>query len=270
MSLPKGEASRMDSPAYLRVLKAYRWLVACGVVVALVVAALAGFTVEDGEIRFRVERSYPASTTILLSSPTTPLFQSEIPREELVPSEPNVIVTAPVTLNLTDAALIYAYLVTSKDIQARVEDEIGVLADTESITAVSRTTQPSGDENFPGRLSLPILDVVAFSNDPERAETISRTAAAEFQEYVIEQQERQGIDEGHRVLLTTLRENRAGEGEGSNPAIPIVVAFGGTVVAFIALAFLLAGIRSSIRKRGSEADDDDGPVGEDSPDGTRD
>jgi hypothetical protein len=247
----------METPRYLLVLAHYKWLLIVGVVVSLAVGLLAGYTLKDGEIVSRVERIYPASTTLLLSSPSTPLFQAEIPGQT-VPVDPSVAVTPPVTLSLTDAALVYAYLVSGKDIQARVEDSIGALTEEESITSVSRTTQPSGDENFPGRLSLPVLDVVAYSTSPERAELISRTAAQEFTDYVTEQQNARNIAPELRVSLTTLRENKAGDGVGSNAAIPIIVAAGGTMVAFVALAFLLSAIRSrlSARTKRSGAEDE--------------
>lgn len=248
----------METPRYLLVLAQYKWLLIVGLVVSIVVGLLAGFTIKNGEIVSRVERIYPASTTLLLSSPSTPLFQAEIPGEPV--SDPGLAVTPPVTLSLTDAALVYAYLVSGRDIQARVEDEIGVLSDDESITSVSRTTQPSGDENFPGRLSLPVLDVVAYSTDPERAELISRTAAQEFTDYVTEQQNAREIDPQLRVTLTILRENKAGEGTGSNAAIPIIVAAGGTMAAFVALAFLLYAIRSRLGARAKKADSDSASV----------
>lgn len=238
----------METPKYLLVLAQFKWLLVVGVIVAIGVGLVAGYTIKDGEIVSRVERIYPASTTILLSSPSTPLFQAEIPGEQ-IPADPTVITTAPVTLNLTDAALVYAYLVSGKDIEARVVQSIGELSDTESITAVSRTTQPSGDENFPGRLSLPVLDVVAYSDDPSRAELISRTAASEFQDYVTQEQNAKEIEDENRVVLTTLRENPAGDGVGSNAAIPIVVGAGGTFAAFVALAFLLYAIRSRLTNR---------------------
>lgn len=246
----------MENPGYLHILARYRWFLAVGVVVAVVVGLLAGFTVKDGEVVTRVERTYPASTTLLLSSPNTPLFQSEIPSREL-PINAEVVVTDPIPLALDDAAVIYAYLVAGEEIKGLVEDRIGDLLEGESITAVSRTTQPAGDENFPGRLALPILDVVAYAPTPDRAELISRTASVEFKKYVVREQDRQQLSEDVRVTLSTLKENAAGEPEGSNPAIPVIVAAGGTLVAFVALTFIIYGIRLRARPRHESGVSDD-------------
>ena len=238
----------METPGYLGILARYRWFLAIGVVVAVVVGLLAGLTVKDGELVSRVERIYPASTTLLLSSATTPLFQSEIPSRE-IPINSEVVVTDPVPLALNDAAVIYAYLVAGEEIKGLVEDQIGRLLEEESITAVSRTTQPAGDEKFPGRLALPVLDVIAFAPSPDRAELISRTASVEFKKYVLREQERRQLPLDVRVILSTLKENPAGDPEGSNPAIPVVVAAGGTLVAFLALTFIIYGIRLRARTR---------------------
>lgn len=235
----------METPKYLQVLWTYKWLLLFGIVVAAVAGFFAGFSVSGGEIYSRAQQSWLASTTVLMDSGRSTLYQSDI----YAPTPTSAEAPAPevVRQDLTDLARIYAYLASSAEIRDRVEAEIGPLDELESITAVSRTTQPTGNELFPGRLSLPVLDIVGVAATPNRAELISRTANEEFQAYIVEQQDAQELTEDIRVKLMTLEEREAVEGQGSNPAIPIVVAAGGTFLAFVALAYILYGIRTARR-----------------------
>ncbi|UOE44334.1 hypothetical protein [Agromyces larvae] len=236
----------MDVPKYLQTLWSYRALLGVGIVVAVAAALLAGFTIKDGEVVSRADRVYTASTTVLLGSESKPLFQAEVPG---VPIEQGT--TPPEQLDLTSTAVVYAYLVSGTEISERVQAVVGEFADGELLTAVRRTTQPAGDESFPGRLTLPILDIVGASGDPERAEQISRTANDVFQKYVTSEQDAAKIPEENRVQLTTIKQSDAVEEDGSNPAIPIVVTGLGVFLLFVALAFLLDNVkRSRARRRG--------------------
>ena len=230
----------MEVPKYLRVLWDSKWLLLVGLLVAAVAAFFAGFAVEDGEVVPRAESSYTAGTTVLVSSQTQPLYQAVIPGTPLVENQ-----TTPTDVDLTSKAILYAYLVSGQDIRNAVEAEVGAFAETDALTALRRTTQPGGDEAFAGRYELPILDIVGFSTDPERAELISRTATAIFLERVLAEQTASALPEPDRVILTPLDQKPAEPGEGSNPAIPIVVAFLGVFLLFVAVAFILAGARAA-------------------------
>ncbi|GAA3633373.1 hypothetical protein GCM10022200_15600 [Microbacterium awajiense] len=258
----------MEVPRYLQVLWASKWLLLVGVVVAAAAAFLAGFKFVDGEVVPRADQQYTASTTILVSSQTQPLYQAVLPGQELVEGE-----TPPEDVDLTSKAILYAYLISGTDMRDQVEAIVGELDDTEGLTALRRTTQPGGDEAFPGRYVLPILDVVGGSDDPERAEEISRTAATLFQEQALADQEAVEMPESERVTFEMLDQSDAVADEGSNPAIPIVVAFLGVFLLFVAAAFIVAGAKSSrARKRaareaaaaaGAAGEPGDGPAAAD-------
>ena len=246
----------MEVPKYLRVLWDSKWLLLVGLLVAAVAAFFAGFAVEDGEVVPRAESSYTAGTTVLVSSQTQPLYQAVIPGTPLVENQ-----TTPTDVDLTSKAILYAYLVSGQDIRNAVEAEVGAFAETDALTALRRTTKPGGDEAFAGRYELPILDIVGFSTDPERAELISRTATAIFLERVLAEQTASALPEPDRVILTPLDQKPAEPGEGSNPAIPIVVAFLGVFLLFVAVAFILAGAKSSrARKRAAKESVASAPV----------
>lgn len=230
----------MSVPLYLRVLWSYKWLLAVGLVVAVLAAMVAGYTVKDGEIVSRAESAYRSDTTILLGGGPSNPYQAVDPGQQITEGT-----TEAQANDLTNTAVIYAYLVSGSEIRAQVEAAMGPLSDTEALSAVRRTTQPAGTEQNPGRFSLPILSIVGESTDPDRAVLISETASQIFQSYVGAQQDASGVAPEQRVTLTVTDQGTAVEQEGSNPIIPIAVTGLGVFLAFIALAFILYNIRIS-------------------------
>jgi hypothetical protein len=230
----------METPKYLLVLWKSKWLLLVGLVVAIAGGMIAGFTLEDGQLVPRTEQSYRASTTVIVSSNTQPMYQAVIPGQEIVEGQ-----TLATDVDLASKAILYAYLVSGIEMRQGVEAQIGNLAETEDLTALRRTTQPSGDENFPGRYTLPIIDVVGASLSPSRAEDISRTATDLFMAQVVAEQEAAAVPADERVTMTVLDQGPAVAEEGSNPLIPVVVTALGIFLLFVVAAFIIAGAKSS-------------------------
>ncbi|MFD4957929.1 hypothetical protein [Microbacterium sp. NPDC058389] len=237
----------MVVPGYLKVLWNSKWLLAVGVVVAAVAAFFAGFTIVDGRVQSRAIEQYTAETTLLVSSPASDMYQAVIPGQQLVEGQ-----TQPEEADLTSKTILYAYIISGTDMRHDVEQSVGDFADTDALTALRRTTQPGGDEAFPGRYSLPILAVVGASLDPQRAEEISETAASLFVANMEGEQENAKLPDSERVEVTVLDSPSATEVEGSNPAIPIVLTFVGVFLLFVVAAFVVAGVRGG-RRRSAEA-----------------
>lgn len=235
----------METPKYLQVLWNYKWLLAFGLLVAIVAGFFAGFAIVNGQVESRAVRSFSAGTTVLVTSPSDTLYQAQVPGREIQEG-----ITAPEPLDLSQSAQIYAYIVTGARIRDAVEAEVGALDDdTETITAIRRTTQPAGDERFPGSLKLPVLEIVGTGATEARAEDISAAATTAFLTYVTDEQAAKQIAEENRVMLEVLKEGTAVEAETSNPAIPVVVTGVAVFLAFVALAFIIAGLRSDRAKR---------------------
>lgn len=235
----------METPKYLQTLWNYKWLLAFGLVVAIVAGFFAGFTITNGQVESRAVKSYSAGTTVLVTSPSDTLYQAQLPERQIQEG-----VTPPEPLDLSQSTQIYAYIVTGAGIRDAVEAAIGPLdEDTETITAIRRTTQPAGDERFPGSLKLPVLEIIGTAAGDARAEEISEAATTAFFAYVAAEQAAQAIPEENRVQLDVLVDGNAVEAETSNPAIPVVVTGFAVFLAFVALAFILAGIRSGRAKR---------------------
>ncbi|KAF2413416.1 hypothetical protein B1729_09855 [Microbacterium sp. B35-04] len=240
----------METPKYLQVLWNYKWVLAFGALVAAVAAFFAGFAIVEGQVVSRAQQTWTAATTMLLTSESDRLYQSQVPG---VPIEQGT--SDPQVIDMSSIALVYAYILSSDMIQDTVEAEIGPLDDdTESITALRRTTQPTGDERFPGRYDLPVLEAVGTAETAPRAEEISRAAATAFTAYVVAEQDEQEIAPELRVLIEPLGASDAVEGDSSNPAIPVVVTFVGVFLAFVVLVFIIAGLRSrSARRKAARA-----------------
>ncbi|SFR88507.1 Capsular polysaccharide biosynthesis protein [Microbacterium sp. cf046] len=250
----------MEIPKYLQILWNSKWLLLIGILVAATAGFFAGFKIEGGEVVPRAEQTYNSSTTVMISSQTQPLYQAVIPGQPLVEGQ-----TQPTDVDLTSKAIIYAYLVSGADMRSSVEDAVGQLDDTEALTALRRTTQPGGDEAFPGRYSLPIIEVVGTSTIPDRAEAIATTATDSFLTQVVADQDEQQIPPTDRVVLTVINTTPPKAVEGSNPMIPVVVAFLGVFFLFVAAAFIIAGAKSSrAKKKAAKGDEPEATVTEDS------
>ena len=146
----------METPRYLQSLGRQKVLLIVGLVVAVAAGLFAGFTIDDGQVVPRAEKTYTAMTTVNLSGPHPYVFQTEIPAASAeVPegTDQPLISGEAQPIDLTDSAVLLAYLAASDQTIGMVEDELGPLADGEGITAVSRTTQPGGDERFPGKMT---------------------------------------------------------------------------------------------------------------------
>ena len=136
-------------------------------------------------------------------------------------------------------------------IKDQVESQVGTLDDeTESITAIRRTTQPAGDERFPGSLKLPVLEVVGTAATEDRAEEHQRRGDRRLPRRTSRPSRTRSRSRPRTGCeLEVLARNAAVEGETSNPAIPIVITGVAVFLAFVALALILGGIRSSREKR---------------------
>lgn len=253
----------MDQPVYLRRLIEQKYILIVGALIALVAGFYAGFSVVDGKVVSRADKTYAASATLLLMAPQPDYFQVQIPAEtetvpvvtdaEGNPVQQDLIVTKTEArpINLADSAIIQAYMASSDEIADAVALEIGAFEDGEAITAVRRTTQPNGDERFGGRLELPILEIAGTSTSPERAELIATKATEAFRAMVAQRQREWGVAEDNRIVLNELNAPVAEEVDGSNPAIPSIVVGFGVFLLFVALALIVGSTREHLRKRRS-------------------
>jgi hypothetical protein len=228
----------MDVALYGRALWTYKWLLLAGIIVAACAAVLAGYQLNGSTLTSRATETYSSSSTVLLSSAKSPMFQAETPSQAVPEGQ-----TAPQAADLSAIASVYAYMVAGDEIRAATEAKVGPLADDELLTSLQRTTQPPATDTTAGRLSLPIIAVVATASTAERAEQISQAATQAFESYVSTQQDTNGVPAEQRVLLTTLNQGSAVKADSSNPFIAVVLVGAGVLAIFIALIFVLYNAR---------------------------
>ncbi len=228
----------MNMSHFFRVLWRSKWLMATGLVVAVLTAITAGFRVENGSMEPRAERSFTAATLVMLSGSGIPLYQAASAGQALANGT-----TAPREQDLSQAAVMYAYIISGSPIRDEVTGQVGPLSAAESISAVQRTTQPSGSERFPGRLNLPIIEIHGTAATPERAVQLVNTATASFHSYVTQQQEAAELAPAARVELANIKDAAVTERDVSNTLAPLIAVGSGTFLAFIALIFILDNAR---------------------------
>jgi hypothetical protein len=228
----------MDVALYGRALWTYKWLLLAGIIVAACAAVLAGYQLNGSTLTSRATETYSSSSTVLLSSAKSPMFQAETPSQTVPEGQ-----TAPQPADLSSIASVYAYMVASDEIRSATEQKVGPLADDELLTSLQRTTQPPASDTTAGRLSLPIIAVVGTAATAERAEQISQAATQAFESFVSTQQDANGVPAEQRVQLTTLNQGTAVKADSSNPFIGVVLVGAGVLAIFIALIFVLYNAR---------------------------
>jgi capsular polysaccharide biosynthesis protein len=234
----------MEIPRYLSVLWQYRVLLLIGVLISAGTGFFAAFTVSSEGIEPRGEKTYTASTAILLSNEEGSMFRTEVPGSAVEEG-----VTTPTRSDLAQAAVLYAYLISGKDILASVEGDIGALAEGESLSALRRTTQPGSSDQASGRLNLPIVEIYGQSSDPARAIAIAATANRMFLAYVEQEQEAHGVDPADRVVLDTISDPEAVLDSGGNPLAPALLVGLAVMMMFVVGVFVIDNIRTRRRPR---------------------
>ena len=236
----------METPKYLQTLWSYKWLLAFGLVVAIAAAFFAGFTITNGQVESRAVKSYTAGTTVLVTSPSDTLYQAQLPAQT---------VEQGVTAARTARPLRRPPRSTPTSWRGRPSRTRSSRRWAPSTTTPSRSPRSGARPSrpvtsaSPASLKLPVLEIVGTAATEERAEDISAAATDAFLGYVIAEQDADQIPPENRVELEVLARNAAVEGDTSNPAIPIVITGVAVFLAFVALALILGGIRSSREKR---------------------
>lgn len=231
----------MNLTNVFRVIGRHKLLMFFGVIVAVAAALFTAFRLETGTFEPRTQIEYRASTHILVSDPVS-VFSSRN-ASQAVPDG----TTAATARDLSSLTVVYAYLASSDEILAQVEEQVGALGPNESLAAMQRTTQPTAETNT-GTYRLPILDIMGTSTDPARAEEISRAAATLFQQYATAQQEAAGVVPEARVQLPIIDERQAKAVDGTNPMLPVVAVGVGVLLGFLALIFAVDNAQVSRRE----------------------
>lgn len=224
----------MDLTLIGRALRQNKLLIALGVLVAVAAGLFSGYSISSSGLEPRTAPVYAGSSTIILTNPALSLYAAQMGQSTDASAVPQ-------DANLSQLAMIYAWVVSGDEIREATERTVGDFVPGDELAAQRRTTQPTGDERFGANAALPIFDIVSRASSAERAEQIASAATDVFMDYVVSQQDAAGIPEGQRVDATVLRAASAELEDGGSSLISAVLV--GLIVLFV--AFLLIVYRAN-------------------------
>ena len=224
----------MDLGVYARVLWRFKFLVAGGLLLAILLAtlSLAKVSLSHG-VTYRKPLTYESTSTVLLT-------KKGFPYGSLV----DAVGTAP----LTSLATFYAQLASSNAIKERLQLRQGLTGGIDGRPVIDRS---SGSSVF-----LPMVAIDGFSTSPRAAVELAGRATQAFIDYVRQQQGAAKIPAANRVVLQVMDPaSGASVVAPRKKTLPIMI-FVLVVSATLGLAFALENLRPSVRLVGGQLHDD--------------
>lgn len=219
----------MDLTLYGRVLWRFRWLVALGLVLAIVLAVLSVAKVSTHGFSYRKREVWQSGTTVMLTQPGFPWGR-------------NVVQTGSNQLGgpawLSGLTGLYVQFANSDQVKARMLRDGA--SPSWSLAAVPVTTANSSS-------ALPVIQLAGMADSPQGAIQATVVGRKAFLEYVKSQQVQAAIPKTERVDLQVL--------QNATPPIviqprkktlPIVILLA-VVSATVGLAFVLENARPKVK-----------------------
>jgi hypothetical protein len=235
----------MDLVAIAHVLRRFRVLVLGGLTLALLLAFVSYYrvSVTDGKLslHYRGEESWASYAQLLVTQPGFSWGSTEA-RGGVVGDPARRLVDEG---RLVTLATVYARLVTSdpvRELMRRDGPPIRGIVDASALQA----TRDSDD-------LLPIVNISAVANSRAASLRLADRAARSLQTYLADEQRRNGIPDGERVELQTLRRAGLSELLSPRPKTPPVIVF----FTIAALTFGLVFVLNNVRPEVVEAKDED-------------
>lgn len=239
----------MDLRRHIQVLWRFKAIVAGGLVLGVIMALLASFSISFSggpKLEWRSDQTYSSVSTLFVTQQGFPWGRVTLPEPALVPGvDPT---TQPETETMdektrreyaaperfSDLAVVYSYLARSDEVQALIRPE--PTPDQIVITPVQNPSTGAG---------LPLLLVETHANDQRLAQRINDASIGALRSYLREQQDAADIPDSARVKIQVLNPpTAAGVTEGRTymgSVIALILAVAGA----IALAYLLENLRVS-------------------------
>ncbi len=233
----------MDFRLYARVLWRFRLLVACGFLLATVLATLSIVRVSGDGLSYRQTELFASTARVGITQTGFPwgrLFAQE-PTEDNQPQDLGIPVADPNRLN--NLAVLYAELAMSDPVHKLVREQ-GPL-DGELIA----TPLVRGDN----RIMLPLIDLTAIADSRRGAMSLASRTAKALETYVREEQAANEVPPADRVIIDeVVKPKGADVYQPRSKTMPIVV-FLAIMLATSGLAFLLENVRPRTRAPGATA-----------------
>jgi hypothetical protein len=238
----------VDLRLFAGVLWRFKFLVAAGLVLAVVLAVLSVCSVSTDGVAYRKPVLWSSTTRIGVTQEGFPWGRLLVP-EELGRPENGVVPQADPN-RLNTLAALYAELATSDPVR-RLMAQRGTIPLCEQEGASAAGTSPEkcgklaatpvvvGDN----RVALPFIDLTATAPSAKKAMKLAQDGADAFGTYIRTQQIANNVPADDRVIVEQLVEpKRAEVARPRSKTMPVVV-FLAVMLATIGLAFLLENMR---------------------------
>ena len=234
----------MDFRLFARVLWRFRLFVACGFLLATVLAALSIIRISGDGLSYRQTELFASTARVGVTQSGFPwgrLFAQES-REDNRPQDLGIPVADPNRLN--NLAVLYAELAMSDPVRRLVREEGPVRG------KVIATPLVRGEN----RIMLPLIDLTAISDSPRGAMTLASRTARALESHVREQQAANEVPPADRVVIEEVeRPRQVLVYQPRSKTMPIVV-FLAVMLAVSGIAFLLENVRPRGRAPGAAAE----------------
>jgi hypothetical protein len=242
----------MDLGLHLGVLWRFRILVGVGIMISAGLALLTYARIDfDGGIPglyHRTPLTWGSTATVLITERGFPWGASSL--QDVIALQRGEVPKGPQYTDpgrFTQLALLYGRLATSDDVKAIIARNGGPTGALYSVTPVVQDG-----------VSLPVLEIQAWSTSPNEARRLATIVTQAFRSYIAEEQEANAIPPERRVRLDVVRSaTPAAVMSGRSKVKPMFVLILGLAATF-GLAFVLENLRP--RPHTMEAQAPAGPV----------
>jgi hypothetical protein len=245
----------VDFRLFAGVLWRYKYLVAIGFILAVILAVLSVASVGTEGIAYRKAVLWSSTTRIGVTQEGFPWGRLQVPEELGRPSQVGDVPQADPN-RLNTLAALYAELATSDPVRRRLTQEGAIpLCEQEGATeAVETSSEECGKLTATpvvvgdNRVALPFIDLMAIAPSATGAMDLAQDSADAFRRYIRTRQVANNVPADDRVVVEQLvRPTRAEVARPRSRTMPVVV-FLAVMLSTIGLAFLLENMTPSTSK----------------------
>jgi hypothetical protein len=227
----------VDLHLYLRVLWRFRVVVLSGLLVATALALFSHVRISGDGFSYREREQWASYSTLLVTGPEFSLANSTGSEKDSEVAIQRLGAQQAALQRYTALAIIYSKLADSDQV-LRIVRRSGPVNGKIEAAAV-----PASDNNSE---ALPLIQIAAISDSPERARSLARREVAALQEYLHAQYDSGGVLSTGRIVMSVVKQPTPPILlAGRSLTLPIVV-FITVLIAVVALAFVLENLRPRV------------------------
>jgi hypothetical protein len=236
---------------HLAVLWRYRLLTALGLLLGIALALMAAFQIGPDGLERRGAEQWSSTSQIFVTQQGFGWGRATLPIAKAPDATGNEAAGSPQTPEelegikfadpgrFTNLALLYSVISASDEVRGKLPGPPA----PEQIVAGPLDPTGKGD-NF-----LPIITLITTDSSPERAIALNNETVDGLKKWLVDEQDRNDIGRKDRVLLSTLSKPSAPVLVAGRSMTPSILAFMLCLIATVALAHILEGVRLARGRR---------------------